>query len=148
MFAVLNLGAMVLLSGGDGGTIPFHFIWVSLTIVYGFTVWAVRPTVVVLAVVVAATTAAILLEVGEGPTRPDELAEVPLMAAMFVAMVWHARRRVARKSTRDWQPRAGARVHPRRVSPPEDAAGDCAGLCRARSRRESPDNGRIKTRAS
>jgi signal transduction histidine kinase len=94
-FALANLVAMVLISGGDGGTVPFHFIWVSLTIVYGFTVWAIRPTAVILFLVVAATSAAILLEVAEGPTRPDELSEVPLMAAMFVAMVWHARRRVA-----------------------------------------------------
>ena len=95
VFAALNLGAMVLLTGGDGGTIPFHLIWVSLTIGYGFTVWAIRPTIVILAIVVIATGTAILLEVAAGPTRPDELTEVPLMAAMFVAMVWHARRRVA-----------------------------------------------------
>ena len=95
LFAAVNLGAMVVLSGGDGGTIPFHFIWVSLTIVYGFTVWAVRPTFFVLAFVMALTTGAILLEVVGGPTRPDELAEVPLMATMFIAMVWHARRRAA-----------------------------------------------------
>ena len=25
-------------------TIPFHFIWVSLTLLYGFRVWAARPT--------------------------------------------------------------------------------------------------------
>ncbi len=95
VFAVLNFAAMVFFVGGDGGTVPFHFIWVSLTIVYGFTVWGIRSTIVVLAIVVVATSAAILLEVAEGPTRPDELTEVPLMAAMFLAMVWHARRRVA-----------------------------------------------------
>jgi signal transduction histidine kinase len=95
LFAAVNLLGMLRLAGGDGGTIPFHFIWVSLTIIYGFTVWSVRSTGVVLTVVVAATTAAVLLEVGTGPTRPDELAEVPLMAMMFVAMVWHARRRAS-----------------------------------------------------
>ena len=95
LFAAINLCAMLVLTGGDGGTIPFHLIWVSLTIVYGFTVWAIRPTVVILAIVSAATATAILLEVSRGPTRPDELAEVPLMAGMFVAMVWHARRRAA-----------------------------------------------------
>ena len=108
MFALLNLVAMVYLSGGDGGTVPFHLIWVSLTIVYGFTVWAIRPTIVILGVVSAATAAVILLEVSDGPTRPDELAEVPLMAAMFVAMVWHARRRAAAES---WALRAREREH-------------------------------------
>jgi two-component system, OmpR family, sensor kinase len=94
-FAALNLGAMAQLAGEDGGTIPFHFIWVSLTLVYGFVVWRILTTVVVLVSVMILTAAAILYEVAVGPTRPDELTEVPLMAAMFLAMVWHARRRLA-----------------------------------------------------
>ena len=95
LFAAVNLIAMVTLARGDGGTIPFHFIWVSLTIVYGFTVWAVRPTVVVLGLVMASTAAALLVEMAGGTIALGELSEVPLMAMMFVAMVWHARRRAA-----------------------------------------------------
>jgi signal transduction histidine kinase len=95
VFAVANLAVMALLVGEDGGTIPFHFIWVSLTILYGFTVWRLVTTTAVLAAVMVSTSAMILFEVTRGPTRPDELAEVPLMAAMFVAMVWHARRRAS-----------------------------------------------------
>ncbi|MFB3739700.1 MAG: sensor histidine kinase [Candidatus Velamenicoccus archaeovorus] len=74
-------------------TIPFHFIWVSLTIVYGFRVWSVRSTLVVLVGVMAVTGGALLVAVTSAHESLDELAEVPLMAAMFVAMVWHARRR-------------------------------------------------------
>ncbi len=95
VFTAANLAAMGMLAGVDGGTVPFHFIWVSLTIVYGYTVWSARPTIIVLSVVMSTTAAMILLEIVRGPTRPDELTEVPLMAAMFVAMVWHARRRSA-----------------------------------------------------
>ena len=37
VFAALNVAAMVALP--DWETIPFHFVWISLTIVYGFRVW-------------------------------------------------------------------------------------------------------------
>src|SRR5581483_11813021 len=48
-FGVANLVAMLLLPEWE--TVPFHFIWVSLTLLYGFRVWRVRPTVLTLAVV-------------------------------------------------------------------------------------------------
>ena len=76
-------------------TIPFHFIWISFTLVYGFRTWAPRPTLVVLGVVMATTAAAIGHDVARGSEPAAELTEVPLMAAMFVAMVWHARRKLS-----------------------------------------------------
>jgi two-component system, OmpR family, sensor kinase len=36
-FALANLGAMWLVPTWE--TVPFHFIWVSLALVYGFRVW-------------------------------------------------------------------------------------------------------------
>jgi signal transduction histidine kinase len=92
-FALVNLVVIVLVVRWE--TIPFHFIWVSLTIVYGFRTWRLSHTLAVLGVVVLLTTWALTLTVVRGHEHPDELAEVPLMAAMFVAMVWHARRRQA-----------------------------------------------------
>jgi signal transduction histidine kinase len=93
LFAVLNLIAMLLTP--DWETIPFHFIWVSLTILYGFRVWSVRATSIVLAVVALGTGAVILGDAFEGAQLWGELFEVPLMSGMFLAMVWHARRRAA-----------------------------------------------------
>jgi signal transduction histidine kinase len=93
VFALANVAVIFLMSRWE--TIPFHFIWVSLALVYGFRVWGVRATAAVLAVVVLVTGAALLWSVSRGNHGLDELAEVPLMAAMFVAMVWHARRRQA-----------------------------------------------------
>lgn len=92
-FALANVAVIVLLSEWE--TIPFHLIWVSLTLLYGFRVWRLRFTTILLAVVVVVTGAALtwtVVRLGEGF---DEVAEVPLMAAMFLAMVWHARRRQA-----------------------------------------------------
>jgi signal transduction histidine kinase len=92
LFSVANLAAMFLLPEWE--TVPFHFIWVSLTVLYGFRVWRVRPTVTVLAVVMLTTGAMIGIDVARNAQPIDEITEVPLMAAMFVAMVWHARRRL------------------------------------------------------
>ena len=92
-FAAVNV--VVILTLSDWETIPFHFVWVSLTLVYGFRVWRLRTTMILLLVVIAVTGAALAWTVTRGDEGPDELAEVPLMAAMFVAMVWHAHRRQA-----------------------------------------------------
>src|SRR5215216_2061598 len=90
-FAAANVAVIVMLT--DWETIPFHFIWVSLTLVYGFRVWRVGATLWTLSVVFASTGALILLDVQGGSQLAGELFEVPLMSAMFLAMVWHARRR-------------------------------------------------------
>lgn len=92
-FAAANVVVIVILR--DWETIPFHFIWVSLTLVYGLRVWRLRTTMLLLLVVMAVTGAALAWTVAHGNERLDELTEVPLMAAMFVAMVWHAHRRRA-----------------------------------------------------
>ena len=52
-FAAANLVAMVLVPRWE--TVPFHFIWVSLTIVYGYRVWAASKTALVLTAVVLST---------------------------------------------------------------------------------------------
>jgi signal transduction histidine kinase len=94
-WAVLSsacLAAMIAWPGWE--TIPFHVIWISLTVLYGFRVWSLSATATVLALVMIATGASILADAFDGIQLWGELFEVPLMAAMFVAMVWHARRRV------------------------------------------------------
>ncbi|MFL5797870.1 MAG: sensor histidine kinase [Actinomycetota bacterium] len=92
-FAVANLAGMLVFASWE--TVPFHFIWVSLTLLYGFRVWALRRTMVTLAAVMVTTAGFILIDVSRAAQPIDEITEVPLMAAMFVAMVWHARRRAS-----------------------------------------------------
>jgi signal transduction histidine kinase len=91
-FSVVNLIAIFVFAGWE--TVPFHFIWISFTLLYGFRTWAPRPTLWVLGVVMATTAAAIGRDVSLGAEPAAELTEVPLMAAMFLAMVWHARRKL------------------------------------------------------
>ncbi len=91
LFAVCNWLAMIAWPAWE--TIPFHFVWISLTIVYGFRVWRPGVTGVILGTVIVATGASILSDAFQGIQLWGELFEVPLMSAMFLAMVWHARRR-------------------------------------------------------
>ena len=95
IFALVNV--LVLLSITGWETMPFHFVWVSFTIVYGIRLWRLRTTMAVLAVVVVVTGWA-LYHAAESLGGPglDEMTEVPLMGAMFLAMVWHVER--ARKA--------------------------------------------------
>jgi signal transduction histidine kinase len=91
LFAIVNVQVMFMLDHWQ--TVPFHFIWVSLTILYGFRLWDPWPTAIVLVAVMVTTGAALLHATVAHHHGLDELSEVPLMAAMFLAMVWHARRR-------------------------------------------------------
>ena len=92
-FALANLVAMFAWPSWE--TIPFHFVWISLTLVYGFRVWSPPVTYAVLGAVILGTGASILSDAFAGIQLWGELFEVPLMSAMFLAMVWHARRRQA-----------------------------------------------------
>jgi two-component system OmpR family sensor kinase len=91
VFAVANIAVILRLRNYQ--TVPFHFVWISLSFLYGFRVWRPRATIAVLLGVCLATGLALWVVVRAGNAGLDEVTEVPLMAAVFVAMVWHARRR-------------------------------------------------------
>lgn len=93
IFALLNLVAMYVFAEWE--TVPFHFIWVSLTILYGFRVWRMRSTLFLLGVIIVVTGVLLAIDIARGAQPLDEITEVPLMSAMFLAMVWHARRRLS-----------------------------------------------------
>jgi signal transduction histidine kinase len=107
-FSLVNLAAIVIFAHWEA--VPFHLIWISLTLLYGFRVWSTRPTAWVLAAVMATTFAAIGWDVLQGAQTVDELTEVPLMAAMFWLMVWHAQRRLAADTERDLVSEENARL--------------------------------------
>jgi two-component system, OmpR family, sensor kinase len=93
IFVGLNLAAMRLMPVWQ--TVPFLVIWVSLTLIYGFRLWRLQPAILTLAAVTLATGGIIAMQVIEGQQDADYLAEVPLIALMFVIMVWNGRRRLA-----------------------------------------------------
>jgi signal transduction histidine kinase len=93
VFVGVNLVAMELWPRWE--TVPFHLIWTSLTLLYGVRVWRLARTFAVLIAFGLVSGALILADAFNGTQQWGELFEVPLMSAMFLAMVWHARRRQA-----------------------------------------------------
>ncbi|HEY4824535.1 MAG TPA: HAMP domain-containing sensor histidine kinase, partial [Solirubrobacteraceae bacterium] len=91
-FALINYAAMFAWPAWQ--TVPFYLIWISLTLLYGLKVWSLRPTLIVLAAVMVLTAIPTALHVMGGADAVQKLAKVPLMAMLFLAVVWHARRRV------------------------------------------------------
>jgi two-component system OmpR family sensor kinase len=93
VFVGLNLAAMRLLP--EWQTVPFLAIWVSLTLVYALRLWPLQPALLTLTVVTLATGGIIGAQVIRGQQDADYLVLVPLVAVMFLVMVWHGRRRLA-----------------------------------------------------
>jgi len=75
-------------------TVPFYLVWISLTLLYGLKVWPLRPTLIVLVAVMVLTGIPTATHAMGGADAAQKLAKVPLMAMLFLAVVWHARRRV------------------------------------------------------
>jgi signal transduction histidine kinase len=92
-FAAFNVWLMWALPGSE--TIPFHMVWISIALVFGLGTWPLRAMILMLAAVTVTTSAVMIHHVLIGATRWEETAEIPMMAAVFLVMVWHVRRRQA-----------------------------------------------------
>ncbi|HEY0451570.1 HAMP domain-containing sensor histidine kinase [Actinophytocola sp.] len=99
VFATANLFAMWHLPGAE--TIPFHFVWISIALVFGINVWPTRAMMAVLAAVTVSTGYILWHHADVGEIGLEETAEVPLMAAVFLVMVWHVRGRQAALAERE-----------------------------------------------
>ena len=91
LFVAGMLVAMVAMPGQE--TIPYHLMFLALTLVYGFRVWPMMPTALVIGAITVVTGAIFLAHYLDGRIDRPELSEVPLMPMLMLAMVWHARRR-------------------------------------------------------
>ncbi|MEV6892195.1 HAMP domain-containing sensor histidine kinase [Kribbella sp. NPDC051137] len=75
--------------------IPYHLLFLGLTLVYGFRVWPMVPTLIVTFLVTTSTGWILVAHQLQDGSSRAEWAEIPLMPMLFLAMVWHARRRKA-----------------------------------------------------
>ena len=89
VFSAINVAAIFVFP--IWATIPIHVVWICVTLVYGFRTWSPRPALWVIGVVMATTATDVVVDIA----RRAEPTEVPLMAALFLAIVWHARRKLA-----------------------------------------------------
>lgn len=75
--------------------IPFDTIWIGLAVLYGFNLWPNRRILALIATAMVTTAAA----VGDDAVRHlrfgDSVEQIPLLAAIFVALAWQANRRMA-----------------------------------------------------
>ncbi len=90
-FVIAMLVAMELIPGEE--TIPYHLMFLAITLVYGFRVWPMGPTLLVIGTITVVTGVIFDIHYLEGRIDAPELSEVPLMPMLLLAMVWHARRR-------------------------------------------------------
>jgi signal transduction histidine kinase len=83
-------------------TVPFHLIAITFIVLYGLRVWTADPMLwgfgIVLITTVTGIVVDVLIEVNVGSSQ--EMLYTPLLAAMFVALVWHANRRVTAEHER------------------------------------------------
>jgi signal transduction histidine kinase len=102
VFAILNLVAMLaiieLRFGQGWETVPFHFIYVSFTLLYGFRAWRGRATLAGIAFVTISTGAVTAFGIHRSWESPPEFTEVPLMSLMFEALAAERERDLERKS--------------------------------------------------
>jgi signal transduction histidine kinase len=71
-------------------TIPYHLIFVSLTLLYGFRLWTPPVITAVLLSITGLTGAIFAWTLSQQLTAPDDVAEVPLMPLITALMAWHA----------------------------------------------------------
>jgi signal transduction histidine kinase len=73
--------------------LPFHFIFIGVSVVYGLRMWHVRAAAMAIGLVAMSTGALTVLAVERGTEGTAELAEVPLMSLLFLTMVLHVNTR-------------------------------------------------------
>jgi len=74
-------------------TWPYHLIWVSLGLLYGFRLWPPRVFVPIILAISVVTAAHFLTAYERGYTSLDELTEIPLMPLLVGIGASHAWRR-------------------------------------------------------
>jgi signal transduction histidine kinase len=92
LFCVLNLIWIWYVKGG-WEALPVHFIFVSVSIVYGLRMWTPRVSVMALLAFSTPIFFLTLRAIQLNEESPAELAEIPLMSLIFLVMVWHVRER-------------------------------------------------------
>ena len=93
VFAGANAALMYVVVGAE--TIPFHFVWVSTAVAYGLRPWSLRMMWLTCLAVTVVTGVPLVLRASNGVIAWGETTEIPLMALLFLVMVWHVRRRMA-----------------------------------------------------
>lgn len=90
VFAVINLGLMVLFVGSE--TIPYHLIWASFALLYGLLPLSRRATTVTFVAVTGSTGLPLILHAQVGAIGWAECSEIVLMGVIVGLLIWHVNR--------------------------------------------------------
>ena len=97
VFALANLAVM--LAWPDLMRLPFFLVWIGLIFVYGFRVWSPAATIAVLTALSTGIVLVVFVDGFAGDELWGKLVALPCLAAMFIAVAWHAHRRVGELKT-------------------------------------------------
>jgi signal transduction histidine kinase len=91
-YGLIMLGLMLLMPGEE--TIPFHFIFLGLTVVYGYALWNRNTALALIGAVTVSTGFILVMYAREGLVGWEECTESFFMPAIFLGTMWHSRRRL------------------------------------------------------
>jgi signal transduction histidine kinase len=95
---LLNVVAMAVWPARE--TIPFHLVSICFALLYWLRVWPSDPMPWGLGIVLITTVTGIALDVLHDAGSMEEMTDIPLLATMFFAIVWHANRTVTADNER------------------------------------------------
>jgi signal transduction histidine kinase len=98
LLVLLNIGAIGWWPDRD--TIPFHLISICFALLYWLRVWPADPLPWGMGIMLMSTLTGIALNLLRDAGSVEEMLDAPLLVTMFVAVAWHANRRVAAESER------------------------------------------------
>lgn len=98
LLVLLNVAAICVWPARD--TIPFHVISVCFALLYWLRIWPADPVPWGIGIVVITTVTGIGLNLLRDAGSVEEIMDAPLLATMFVAVVWHANRRIVADAQR------------------------------------------------
>ncbi|MCW2761581.1 MAG: sensor histidine kinase [Marmoricola sp.] len=74
-------------------TIPYHVAWVAVALAYGIEAWPWGQTVSAVVTYTIITGGILLIRAATGVIAWEELAEIPLMSALVLVVVWNVQKR-------------------------------------------------------
>jgi signal transduction histidine kinase len=89
-FVLAMFATMLLIPGQQ--TIPYHLIYVSFALIYGYRLWSPGTTVAVLFAIGVVSGVFFVKVYYAGEISWDELSEIPLMSLIVAGTAWHALR--------------------------------------------------------
>jgi len=91
--AVVNVILVFVMVGQE--TIPYHLVWASFALMYGFWPWPRKLTWTVVGIITLVTGIPLVMHADEGAIGWSECSEILLMGVIMALLIWHVNRQWA-----------------------------------------------------